>query len=132
MTHSRYNGPILLRVDRLKRLYWPRDVLGMYRLQPVLAALPCPEFTSETNRSDAYHYGRVRYFYDRILEGEAVDPIVVLVFGREDIRADVHDGHHRYAAHVLARAKWIPALVEGPLTSVRWMAGVVTRGESVP
>lgn len=97
-------------VAPLRRDYWPRDVLGLYKLPPVLAAKPVSRF-HPSNRDDDYNYGRVRYFYDRILSGGKLDPSMIVYGGGRDVC--LVDGHHRYAAYVLSGAERMDVTVQG-------------------
>ena len=64
-------------------------------------------FVSEYDREESYHLGRVRYFYDLLQTPTTeLDPVTLDPPGLW-----LHDGHHRYAAYVLAKRAWIPATV---------------------
>lgn len=107
-----------LLVQRLKRYYWPNNVLGLYTLQAVLGSEPISEFVDEYTRGSGYHLGRVRHFYQLLVENQEMelDPIDIKPAGW----LWLHDGHHRYAAYVLAKRLWIPAKVEGSIPKYLW------------
>lgn len=96
-------------VAPLRRDYWPRDVLGLYKLPPVLSATPVHRYDPR-NREDDYNFGRVRYFYDLIRSGGEIDPVELVSNGK---RCWVDDGHHRYAAYVLSGVERMSVTVRG-------------------
>jgi hypothetical protein len=66
--------------------------------------------------------GRVRFFYDQIQEGRAVDPVDVYVSFHSG-RLDMDDGHHRLAAHHIGGANTIVASYQGPASFLRYFTG---------
>jgi hypothetical protein len=123
-------------VSRLRQAYWPLSVFGMYTLPRVLKARPRRDFIPEDKRiapgvGDAYHLGRVKYFYDLLRTGEAVDPIEVesecyaTSWGGSACWGgpSVHDGHHRYAAAVLAKKRRIAMSFGGIVSTRDWLVG---------
>lgn len=112
-------------VQRFKRLYWPKEVLGHYNLKLVLAADPKPRYKWK-GRDDAYDFGRVHYMYDILKSGGTLDPVQIdwkWSHWGTPIAADLIDGHHRYVAHVLARKKRMDAVVSGPVEGIDWLSG---------
>ncbi|TXH08150.1 MAG: hypothetical protein E6R04_11310 [Spirochaetes bacterium] len=120
--------PDTILVARLKKLYWPKDVFGMYKLPAVLAAVPVSRFANEGSKKrtqDEYNLGRVRYFYDKFKQGKKVDPIAIdfSYIGFVPINLVLHDGHHRFAAAVLAEQERIKAFCAGPVTEIEYLTG---------
>lgn len=85
------------------------------------------------SRSLIWNRGRVRYFYDMIICGEEIDPISIDSQCRQ-YRAGcpitwggpfIDDGHHRFAAAILARKRKIRASLGGLVTTHRWLRGEV-------
>jgi hypothetical protein len=120
----------LVIVSRLKRLYikslyWSSPRLGDYTLEQVLQATPVVDFCEESERTETYDLGRIRYFYDQICSGEVLTPILVdwIWQGMCPSEINIIDGHHRFAAHVLAKKRWIPAEVGGPVDAIEWLTG---------
>lgn len=123
-------------VGRLKRCYWPAEIFDVYTREAVLSATPEPRFRDETwrGRRDpddlSYDFGRVRFFMQQIRRGVRLDPIVVettvypmhsgpSVWGPPHIE----DGHHRFAAAVLARSRRIAMAFGGLLSTRDWLVG---------
>ncbi len=124
----------LILVERLRRVYWPQEIFEMYRLERVLRAKPVEHFIPEDNvkcRNALYDLGRVHYFYRRLHGGGCVDPISLeteVPFGRLGSPVDwgspiITDGHHRFAAAVLARKRRIPATFGGVVEQLEWLTG---------
>lgn len=125
----------LILVERLRRVYWPQEIFEMYRLERVLRTQPV-DFVPEDNakrRSDLYDLGRVHYFYKKLRGGGSVDPICVeteVPFGSRLGSPTswgppvIDDGHHRFAAAVLARKRRIPASFGGVVEQLEWLTGV--------
>ena len=112
-------------VSRFKRAYWPKEILGCYDDRTrVLAAKRVQDFR-EMNRDEAYDFGRVRFMVDELKAGKTLDPVQIdfLWSGGRPYRADLLDGHHRFAAHVLARKRFMPAVLGGRLDDIWWLEG---------
>jgi hypothetical protein len=101
-------------------------------------------YRAETKRSrdDSYDLGRVRYFVDRLLEGEELRPIKtvdnLLGVYRCGARAwpkapsvDVVDGHHRLWAYWLVRRRMIPVCYSGRADVLDYLTGKRARLPSV-
>jgi hypothetical protein len=111
------------------------------RLEFVLRYPPEEEYVEEADRSYphpwqsrlmrerhqyAWHWGRIRYFYEMLRSGEALDPIVL-----DNKCANGHvypilvlvDGHHRLCAADLAEAQTIPVLYSGRVDLLKWLEG---------
>jgi hypothetical protein len=120
-----------LLVSRLWGLYspgWPECLYSLKNKPRVLAAKPETLFVDEVHRSDddEWHFGRVRFFYDRFLAGKPVDPITVDNHCHNGIiypEPDVLDGHHRLAGALYARVKRIPAYYSGRVDLLNYLKG---------
>lgn len=126
--------PDKLLVARLWALYaWPERNLPMrgmtvgrllkYRAQPV--------YVSDDERTvkqppRAWDYGRIRFFYEQLLEGVTLDAIQVdneCGGGRIYPIPILLDGHHRLAASHLAGAQIIQASYGGRVDLLRYLTG---------
>lgn len=118
--------------DRLRSVYWPR--FCQYTLREVLASESRSEYGHVERMVDpAWHAGRVRYFYEEFVAGRwlKVDPIDVESEAyATDLSGPISwggpfivDGHHRFAAAVLARAPRIKASVGGLVSTRTWLTG---------
>jgi hypothetical protein len=123
-------------VHRLKQCYWPKGVFSVYTREAVLAAEPQPRFRNEHWRGQrdyddlTYDFGRVRFFMQQLKQRIKLDPIVVetKVFPtRGNPPAwgppQIEDGHHRFAAAVMAKCRRIPMQFGGLLTTRDWLVG---------
>ena len=120
-------------VRRLQRVYWPRDILGMYTLERVLRAKPVPEFVREEDPRrcrDSFNLGRVHHFYRMLRRGQKITPIEVETYVSSHSFSYcswggpfVQDGHHRFAAAVLAHKRRIPVTFGGLVEQLRWLTG---------
>lgn len=100
----------------------------MYKLPTVLAAAPVSRFAredSEKRSQDEYNLGRVRYFYDKFKQGKKVDPIAIdfSYSGFVATELVLWDGHHRFAAAVLAEQERIEAFCAGPVLEIEYLTG---------
>lgn len=123
-------------VQRLKHCYWPKHIFGMYTLEMVRGTPPQRQFRDKGWRMRrtlnvlAYDFGRVHFFMQRLKQGAKLDPI--------DVETSVYptrggppawgiphieDGHHRFAAAVLAKCLRIPMRFGGVLTTRDWLVG---------
>src|ERR1700755_207679 len=102
-------------VARLRRLYWPRWIAQLTRPR-VLRARP-RAYVSEYDRwtDRGYDAGRVHFFLKKLRAQGDLDPICIDMtwFGSSPAGVIVYDGHHRFAAYVLARRRYIPASMGG-------------------
>jgi len=131
-------NPNRLRVDRLWALYeWPEwnlpmktmtaDKLRRYRSQPTYVS------DQERTRKQPklrWDYGRIRFFYERLLAGETLEPIDVdnhCEWGRIYPEPILLDGHHRLAASYLAAAPIILANYGGRIDLLRYLTGTRKR-----
>lgn len=122
------SGPVNLLTSRLKKEYWPEEVMGMYNLRDVRAATPVSAYVPENkNRrlEDSFNLGRVHFFYQELKKGKTLDPVQVdwAWNGFYPDHLILCDGHHRFAAHVLARKKYIPAVCAGPVKEILRLMG---------
>ncbi len=127
-------------VGRLSQAYWPADILGMYTLSRVLRAPPVAEYVDPYDRPDPalsprhagrWNAGRVHHFYNLLKAREELDPIDVTSqvwptrMGTPPAWGgpEVTDGHHRFAAAVLARKRWIRVSFDGLVSTMEWLSG---------
>jgi hypothetical protein len=97
--------------------------LLMYRAQSVYVSDLARTRKQPTR---AWDYGRVRYFYERLLAGETLDAIEVdneCDFGRIYPVPVLLDGHHRLAASHLAGTPIILASYGGRVDLLRYLTG---------
>ena len=123
-------------ISRLRYAYWPRIVAAWLDDPGDIRSGKAQEKhvrNAWISRSLAWNRGRVRYFYDLIICGEEIDPISIDSQSRQ-YRAGfpiswggpfIDDGHHRFAAAILARKRKIRATLSGLVTTHRWLRGEV-------
>lgn len=121
-------------VDRLWALYpWPEFNLPMrgMTVEKLLRYRAQPAYVSDAVRTRkpptrAWDYGRIRYFYERILEGATLDAIEVdnhCDHGRIYPEPVLIDGHHRLAASHLAGTRVILVSYSGRVDLLRYLTG---------
>lgn len=121
-------------VDRLWKLYpWPERNLPMRKMtvEKLLTYPAQSVYVSDGARTckqppRAWDYGRIRYFYEQLLAGEALDAIDVdneCEWGRIYPIPVVLDGHHRLAASHLAGAPMICVNYGGRIDLLRYLTG---------
>jgi len=120
-------------VRRFVRLYswWFDDSLYSGKtIKDLLGYPPQPKFIREDKRPGdddlAWHYGRVRYFYDELQEGKRLKPLMVdnVCHGHHISNEPVLvDGHHRLAAHWFARRRTFPAFYSGRVDLLEYLTG---------
>lgn len=126
--------PDKLLVERLWALYaWPERNLPMRKMTigKILTYRVQPDYVSDLARTRkqptrAWDYGRIRYFYERLLAGAPLDAIEVdneCNFGRIYPEPVLLDGHHRLAAAHLAGAPFILASYGGRVDLLRYLTG---------
>jgi hypothetical protein len=127
-------APSKVIVERLWALYaWPERNLPMrgMTITKLLTYPSQPDYVCDWARTRkrptrAWHYGRIRYFYDRLLIGDVLDAIEVdneCNWGRIYPVPVLLDGHHRLAASHLARASSIFVSYGGRLDLLRYLTG---------
>lgn len=133
MTVEASSRPTLILTKRLKAIYWPKDVLGPYKLGEMLMVPEQPRFVPEEQRPDPFtsegwrwNLGRVRFFYNELKRKKPIEPISVITPYTESSFGcpAVDDGHHRYVAYVFARKLRIPIFFTGPDRYLGWLRGV--------
>lgn len=128
------NDPSKLIVERLCALYaWPERNLPMRKMtiEKLLTYPSQPEYVSDEARTRkqpprAWDYGRIRFFYERLLAGDTLEAILVdneCDYGHIYPVPVLLDGHHRLAAAHLASAPIIPAIYGGRLDLLRYLTG---------
>lgn len=123
-------------VRRLQGCYWPEDVFGVYTRDAVLRAVPEARFRDEAWRGKqdpddlTYDLGRVHFFVRQLQRGARVRPIVVATQVYPTRGGSpcwgppfIDDGHHRFAAAVLARIGKISMEFTGLLSTRDWLVG---------
>lgn len=121
-------------VARLWETYpWPEQNLPMQKMTiaKLLTYTPQPNYVSDAERTRkpptrAWDYGRIRYFYERVLAGKTLDAIEIdneCNYGRIYPVPVLLDGHHRLAASHLAGAPIILVSYGGRLDLLRYLTG---------
>jgi hypothetical protein len=127
-------APNKLIVDRLWTLYeWPEWNLPMQKMtiRKLLRYRSQPKYISDVERTRKqpklrWDYGRIRFFYERLLAGETLEPIDVdnrCDYGHIYPEPVLLDGHHRLAASHLAAAPIILANYGGRVDLLRYLIG---------
>ena len=127
-------SPNRLHVERLWTLYtWPEWNLPMRKMTitKLLTYRTQPDYVSDVERTRkqptrAWDYGRIRFFYERLLAGDTLGAIEVdnvCDHGRIYPEPIVLDGHHRLAASHLAGARIILASYGGRVDLLRYLTG---------
>lgn len=110
-------APDIVIATRLWRLYrneWADALREGLTAKKLREYALMPEYREDAPRwfstpaERAWDLGRIRYFYERIVTGQGVDPIDVdniCAHGRVYPIPTVIDGHHRLIAAVVARAR---------------------------
>jgi hypothetical protein len=126
--------PYRMIVARIWELYaWPEGMLPMRRMTadklrryPVQAAYVSDDARTVRQPPRAWDYGRIRFFYDELRAGRALDPIQmdnVCEGGRIYPEPALNDGHHRLAASHLAGATHILVDYGGRMDLCRYLTG---------
>ena len=124
------NGLIL--VDRFWDLYtqyWPSHFLVKLTVEKLVKYKAQPKYVSDDARtwkqpSRAWDIGRVRFFYEELLAGKTVDPIMIdNVCEGGNVEPSLLDGHHRLVASRLARVPTIPADYSGRVDLLNYLTG---------
>ena len=134
MNPDKPDKPDKLRVERLWALYtWPEWNLPMrgMTVEKLLKYRAQPDYVSDEERTRkqptrAWDYGRIRFFYERLLAGAVLDAIEVdnvCDHGRIYPEPIVLDGHHRLAASHLAGSRIILASYGGRVDLLRCLTG---------
>jgi hypothetical protein len=108
----------LILISRLRSRYWPAWC-SAFGLIAVRRARSIHDYVPESQRTQDYDAGRIRYFMDELHAGRAIQPIVV----DAGPLPTVNDGHHRLVVAVLAGERRIPAWVLGPEAIGEWLVG---------
>jgi hypothetical protein len=119
---SEFTSQVL--IGRLTQWY-SSELVRHYPLERVLKAKPL-EFWRETCRwGGRYDAGRIHFLLRQLRRGESLDPIEIDMrwCGDSVSGLSVIDGHHRLAAHVLARKRRISAGVSGLVPMIEWLTG---------
>ena len=127
-------NPDQLHVERLWALYtWPEWNLPMraMTIEKLLTYRAQPDYVSDAARTRkrptlAWDYGRIRFFYERLLAGDPLDAIEVdnvCDHGRIYPEPILLDGHHRLAASHLAGTRIILASYGGRVDLLRYLTG---------
>jgi hypothetical protein len=110
---SKQSRPDKLIVARLWTLYeWPEWNLPMQKMtiQKLLRYRSQPQYVSDVERTRKqpelrWDYGRIRFFYERLLANETLEPIDVdncCDYGHIYAEPILLDGHHRLAAQAFS------------------------------
>lgn len=127
-------APSKVIVERLWSLYaWPEWNLPMRKMTleklltyPSQLVYVSDEARTRKRPTRAWDYGRIRYFYERLLAGETLDAIEIdneCNGGRIYPVPVLLDGHHRLAASRLAGAPTIFASYGGRVDLLRYLTG---------
>lgn len=132
-----------IRIDRLIQAYWPFHIMA----EPLVdSRLPRQtivdriiqhaveeDYVEDEDRShlaNAWHWGRIRYFYEKFSRGERVDPVML-----DNVCHGMHvypellviDGHHRLCGAYLAGLKTVPSNYSGRVDFLRWLEGKTSK-----
>lgn len=115
-------------VARLVEMYNAWDRLGIRRCDIARSGYICETFLDEEIelRGKRYHYGRIRYFIQKLNDGEKLEPISMdNMCGSNYIYPEpiVIDGHHRLCAAEIANSKKIPAIYNGRIDLLNYLKG---------
>jgi hypothetical protein len=124
-------------IERLYKLYswWFEDEetelpthLHTLTLEDLLKHKPISDFREEGKRPGklAWHLGRTRYFYERLMDGEELEPIMIDNHCEGmGILPDpiITDGHHRFAAYWFANRETVPAYYSGRVDLLAYLTG---------
>jgi hypothetical protein len=91
----------------------------------VLKAKPLAYRRESDRMNDPYDAGRIHFLLLELRYGAELEPIEIDMQwrGLEVTGLVVTDGHHRLAAHILARKRRIPASVGGLVPMIEWLTG---------
>lgn len=122
---------IARRLWRLYRSTWAGNLYEGLTLRKLRTVPPVSLYTDEYTRpdDDAWHLGRVRYFFEKLSAGEPVDAISVdnqCHSGQILPVPVVIDGHHRLIAAVKAGVR-IPAHYSGRVDLLEYLTGTRRR-----
>ena len=95
-------------------------------LKKILSHKPWTTFLEVEDRTDDYHWGRIRFFYEESIKGRKIKPISLdnrCAFGRVYPEIVMDDGHHRLMGLFLAGAPTIPAFYGGRVYLLNWLKG---------
>jgi hypothetical protein len=147
--------PCQVIVERLCDLVWPPDLMGdicLWRkvtVEELLRHEPLVEYIDENARvpseelfrylsedghlnegyvvtDDAWNIRRARFFYDRLVSGQTLDPICIDNLcdgGNIYAQPVIIDGHHRLGASLIAGAQTIPAHYGGRVDLKNYLTG---------
>ena len=106
----------------------PFKILGIPRNTNFDKVEPQIQFIKDNwseDRTEAYSRGRIRYFRDQFLTGEAVPPIELdNRWGRyAPYGLVLEDGHHRLCGAILAASDHVVASYSGEVEALRWLKG---------
>lgn len=120
-------------VRRFVRLYswwFDESLYSQAKLRDLLKYPPQPKYLDDHKRPGdddlAWHYGRVRFFYDELKAGKKLKPVVIdnACYGMHISNEPVLvDGHHRLAAHWFARSRTIPSYYSGRVDLLEYLTG---------
>jgi hypothetical protein len=131
---TKQSPPDKLIVARLWTAYeWPEWNLPMQKMTipKLLRYRSQPKYISDVIRTRKqpalrWDYGRIRFFYERLLAGETLEAIDVdnrCDYGHVYPEPVLLDGHHRLAAAHLANAPIILANYGGRVDLLRYLIG---------
>lgn len=124
---------IILR--RFLPYYVPWFGFEVMKVRELLSYPPYPEYVEELRRPEdpSWHAGRVRHFYDELLAGRSLTPVMIDcecgVTDPEGRPAYIYpepllvDGHHRLAAYRLAKRATFPAYYSGRVDVLKYLIG---------
>lgn len=119
--------PTTVLVERLLSCFDPFYILDLdVETDDPMSYDPIVEFSTFDQRTRDYHLGRIRYFVDRLLLGEELDPVEIdnACAGMRVLPVPVLlDGHHRLCAAAIVGARAVRASYGGRVDVKNWLSG---------
>ena len=116
----------MILTERLCAVYSPEWIYDYYAKRDPWKCKPVG-FLDDSARVKVHNYDerRVRYFMDKLMQGEMFEPIDVDCrwFGGVPGPPEVLDGHHRYAAAIFLGIERIPISFGGVVRVCDWLSG---------
>lgn len=122
MAKTNYNDPVPLLVSRLMLHYDVFGALGiLHDIEPVDSAEPRDFLYRHEDRTEAYHYGRIKQML--LVPDTAPIEVDAGIPRYSNYDVEVLDGHHRLCAAILRGDETILASCGGWISFLNYMAG---------